>query len=209
MKDGLDAAANEGIGHPGELAVAADVAGACEFARLLMDEEEFEILRTRLAEGPNVVICRGVPREPLVPVLPGVPLHPGGPGGVERVQGGLVAILDDEVPLDEAARIRDLPRGPGPAGVVELDPEATGEVLVLGLPVERVGFELAPPIREQGPGEPPLPERRMEHHADMDLVLVEEPAPGQEEAAAVTLHQDQEEIPEQGEVHLPLDVELP
>ncbi len=62
LKDGPDAAANEGVGHPVELAVVADVTGACDFARLLMDEEEFEILRTRLAEGPNVVICRGVPR---------------------------------------------------------------------------------------------------------------------------------------------------
>jgi len=49
----------------------------------------------------------------------------------------------------------------------------------------------------------------MEDHEDIDLVLVEEPAAGQEEATVIISDQDEQEVPDQGEMHLVLEADLP
>ena len=209
LENGPDPPADEPVGDTVELAVVANVAGTHDLPGLLVNQQQIEILRCRLAEGTHVVVGGGVPGEALVPVLSVVPRHPGGPSGIQGREAGLVEVLQDKVPLGEAERVLALPLGASPPSVVELDAEAPGEVLVLGLAVELLRLELAPAIGEEAPRQPPLPEGRVEHHEDVDLVLVEEPAPRQEEAAVIILHQNEQQVPEEREGDLALDIDLP
>lgn len=48
LQDGPDPAANVPIGHPIELAAVADAAGSPELPRLLVDQEELQVLGRRL-----------------------------------------------------------------------------------------------------------------------------------------------------------------
>ena len=81
--------------------------------------------------------------------------------------------------------------------------------MVLGFGVQRVGPALRPALGEEGLREPPVPECLVEDHEDIDLVLVEEPPAGEQEAAVVVLDPHEEQVAEQGEADLALDVDLP
>jgi hypothetical protein len=49
----------------------------------------------------------------------------------------------------------------------------------------------------------------MQHHEDVDLVLVKVPAAREQKPAVVIFDQDQQQIPNQRKVHLALNVDLP
>lgn len=127
LQDGPDPAANVVIGHPVELSLPADMASVHDLPGLLVDQQQFQILGGRLAEGAHGVIGRTVSVEPLVPMLPVVPLHPRGPGRIERVQLAVVEVLQHEVALDEAELILDPPLRPGLPSVVQLNAQAPRE----------------------------------------------------------------------------------
>ena len=139
-------------------------------------------------------------------VLPG---HPLAPGAIQRLEGCHVEMLPDEVPLGEAEGVLQLAFGPGPPAVARLDADAPEPGLVLGFGVQRVGPALRPALGEEGLREPPVPECLVEDHEDIDLVLVEEPPAGEQEAAVVVLDPHEEQVAEQGEADLALDVDLP
>ncbi len=118
-------------------------------------------------------------------------------------------MLQDEVVLEEPEEALDLPLRPGPAGVHEVDPEPPGVVLVVRLADRARGFELAPPIREERLGQPPAGEGRVHHGEEVDPELPGEEAPCEDEPAVVVQGEDQVEVPEQREAHLPPEVDLP
>jgi len=49
----------------------------------------------------------------------------------------------------------------------------------------------------------------MDYHEDIDLILVEESAAHQEKATVVIRYQNEQEVPDQGKMHLALDIDLP
>lgn|SRR5574337_64513 len=60
LQEGPDATADVLIRHPIELPVVTDMPGPHDFARLLMDQQQLQILGARLAEGAYVAVRRAL-----------------------------------------------------------------------------------------------------------------------------------------------------
>lgn len=91
----------------------------------------------------------------------------------------------------------------------QLDAQAPAVILVVRLADGTGGLELALPIRKERLGEAPAAEGVVQHREEVDPELPQEEAARQDEAAVVVQGQDEVEVPEQREAHLPHDVDLP
>ncbi len=189
--------------------VVADGPGAGHLPGLLVRQQELQLLGPKPTAGGDIVGGGGLPIEGLARMPEIVGLDPLREGGVDRGNRGRFELLQDEVPLDELEEPLDLPLGPRPAGVHEMDPEPAPVVLVVRLAEGAGGLELAPPIREEPLGQPPAGEGRGHDREEVDPELPEEDAARQDEAAVVVQGEDQVEIPEQREADLPPEVDLP
>ena len=81
--------------------------------------------------------------------------------------------------------------------------------MVLCLSMELMGLERVPSIGEDCFAQSPVQEGLMQDHENIDLILMEEPSAREEETAMIILHQDEQEISDQGEAYLALYVDLP